>query len=82
MTGCWQSLQRPATFISRRFLAACARARSFRSSAVRRTRSGFLDAFGFAGLAAGAFEVLGARVDFVFGFAGFLVLCLGSGLSS
>ena len=49
---------------------------------MRRARFGFLGAFGFVGLAAAGFEVLAARVDFAFGFAGVLGLRLGSGLSS
>ena len=68
-----QSLQRPDFFILRRYSAARARARSCRSSTERRVRFGFLDAFSFAGLAAAGFEALVARVDFAFGFAGFLV---------
>ena len=40
-----------------------------------------LAAFGLAVVAVAGFGVSGARVDFAFGFAGFLVLPLGSGLS-
>ena len=46
---------------------------------VRRTRFGFLDAFGFAVSAFWGFEALRAGVPAAFGLAGFLVLGLGSG---
>ena len=79
MAGCRQSLQRSASFSLVRFSPARARSRSRFSSTVRRTRFGFLGAFVFASLAGAGFEELGARVDFGFGFAGFLVLGLVSG---
>ena len=82
MAGCWQSLHKPCSLRLLRFSAVRARACSCRSSDVRRTRFGFSDAFGFATRAVAGFEALRARVGAGFGLAGFLVLRLGSGLSS
>jgi hypothetical protein len=78
MAGCCQSLQRPDFFILRRCSAESARARSCRSSGVRRTRFGFWDAFGFEVVAAG-FDSLRAGVRVAFGLAAFLVLGLSYG---
>ena len=78
MAGCRQSLQRPDFFILRRCSAESARARSCRSSGVRRTRFCFWDAFSFAVAAAG-FEVLRAGVRAASGLAGFFFLRFGSG---
>ena len=82
MAGCWQSSQRPDSFSLRRFSAARDRARSCRSSGVRRTRFALSDAFGFTGWTVAGFEVLRALSAAGFGLAGFLVLRLGAGLSS
>ena len=64
--------------LAARASTARALARSCRSSGVRRTRFGFLDAFGFAAVVTG-FETLRARARAAAGLAGFFFLCLGSG---